>query len=584
MRRVLVLNADLWAIVALLGIAGVLVGLTWETWGDLGSDTGYDLSAATRIANGEIPYVDFTYYYGPLAPSLLGGLFWLFGSSTGPAIALGIALSLAIAAATFALARTQTGPIGAFLAAAITTCVAFSPTNFSFVVPHTYSAPLAILLILGLLLALARVAASQRAVWLVVAGVCIGFLTLVRPQFVLAAVAAAGCWLGVRALSGQTRWRELALLAGPAVALPAVVYGAFSAAVGPRDLVFQNLYPVDELGAGGNAVLRMHAPLTPSSFMELGGRLALYAVGVLLLVALGKAIDRRFGRLTLPTALVVGTSAATVALIVRPETLRYWLQFAYAWIPLGAPLVLAYVVWRHRARAANWSASEQVFVALAVALTLLAATEYAAFFVQSTVAQPAVYIVPFAAVFLVRLHLVELSRWPNAAALGAGWLAFLAASAFGLTVHDASAESATVRGPGGALSARPADSKAYQELVTWVERNVMPGRPIFVAPQLTWLYTFTERPSALRELSLLPGALRGEANQRSVIDRLRRDHVGVAVIDRQRYPEYGSSFFGGSFGRRVDRWLRNGFTRAVVVGPVGEKHRQIEIWVRRRGT
>lgn len=584
-RRALAVNADVWAIVALLGIAGVLVALTWETWGDLGSDTGYDLSAAARIANGELPYADFTYYYGPLAPSLLGGLFWLFGSSMGPAIALGIALSIAIGIATYVLARTQTGPIGSFLAAAITTCVAFAPTNFSFVLPHTYSAPLAILLILALLLALGRFALSQRASWLAFSGACIGLLALVRPQFVLAAVAAAACWLGARALSGQSRWRDVALLVGPAIALPAVVYGVFSGVVGTRELVFDNLYPTNELDSGGNAVLQLHAPLTPSSFLELGGRLVLYAAGVLLLVVLGRAMERFLGRVVVPVALAVGTGAATLALIVRPETLRYWLEFAYAWIPLGAPLVLVYVVWRHlRARTGIWSASDQAFLALAIALTVLAATEYAAFFVQSTVAQPAVYIVPFAAVFLARLHLVELSRWRNAAALGAGWMAFLATSAFGLTVNDAAAESASVRGPGGALSARPADARAYQELVTWVDRNVRPDRPIFVAPQLTWLYTLTERPSPLRQLSLLPGTLVGEADQRSVIDSLQRENVRVAVIDRQPYTEYGNTSFGGSFGRAVDTWLHGRFTRALIVGPVGGQQRQVEIWVRKGET
>ena len=581
--RVLAFHADAWAIAGLLGIAGVLVGVTWDTWGDLGRDTGYDLSAAARIANGDIPYSDFTYYYGPLAPGLLGGLFWMFGSSMGPAIAFGIVLSLGIGAATYALARTQTGPIGSFLAAAITTCVAFAPTNLSFVVPHSYSAPLAILLTLGFLLALARFALSQRAAWLATAGACIGLLTLTRPEFVLAAVAAASCWLAVRAVSRQARWRDVALLAGPAIALPAVVYGAFSTVLGPRELVFENLYPADELDAAGNTLLRLRAPLTPSSFVELGGRFALYAVGVVLLVAIARAIDRRLGRSVLPVALVVGTAAATWALLVRPETLRYWLQFAYGWIPLGAPVFVAYMVWRHRARITRWSPGDQIALALTVVLTVLAAKVYAAFFVQSERPQHAVYAVPFAAVFIARLHLVELLRWRNAAALGAGWMAFLATAAFGLTVHDAAAESTPVRGSGGTLSARPAEARAYQDLVTWVERNVRQGRPILVAPQLTWLYTFSDRPSPLHQLSLLPGALVDQADQRAVIDSLEREDVRVAVIDRRRYVEYGHTSFGGSFGGSVDRWLRTTFTRAVAIGPVGEQDRRIEIWVRRQG-
>jgi hypothetical protein len=583
-RGALALSADAWALVGLMGIALVLVGVTWETWGDLGRDTGYDLSAAGRIADGEVPYVDFTYYYGPLAPGLLGGRFWLFGTSMGTAIAYGIVLSLAIAAATYALARTQTGPIGSFLAAAITTCIAFAPTNLSFVVPHSYSAPLAILLALVFLLTLAQFARTQRAAWLVSAGASVGLVAVTRPEYVVAVVAAAACWIGARALSRDARWRDVALLATPAVALPVLVYGAFAIAVGPRDLVWENVYPADELEAAGNTLLRSRAPLTPASFLELGGRFMLYALGVVLLVLLARVVDRRLGRSVLPVALAVGTAFATLAVTIRPETLRYWLQFAYGWIPLGAPVFVGYLIWRHRTRLSRWSSEDQVALALAVLLTVLAAKVYGAFFVQSVRPQHAVYAIPFATIFIARFHLVELSRYRSAAALGAGWLAFLAVAAFGLTLKDASAESATVHGVGGALAARPAEARAYQGLVTWVERNVRPGRPILVAPQLTWLYTFAERPSPLHQLSLLPGSLVGTADQQAVIDSLRRENVRVAVVDRRRYTEYGHTSFGDSFGRRVDRWIRQRFARAEVIGPVGDQGRNIEIWVRREGS
>src|SRR4051794_13891960 len=62
---------------ALLCLA--LVVLTWRTWGSVPEDAGYDLSAAARSAHGSLPYADYTYSYGPIAPLLLGGLFAAFG-------------------------------------------------------------------------------------------------------------------------------------------------------------------------------------------------------------------------------------------------------------------------------------------------------------------------------------------------------------------------------------------------------------------------------------------------------------------------------------------------------------------------
>ena len=65
-------STDRVAIGALGLLFVALAVLTWGTWGDLGQDTGYDLVAGTRVAHGELPYVDFVYYYGPLAPFVLG--------------------------------------------------------------------------------------------------------------------------------------------------------------------------------------------------------------------------------------------------------------------------------------------------------------------------------------------------------------------------------------------------------------------------------------------------------------------------------------------------------------------------------
>ena len=70
--RALAVHPDLLAGGAAALFALVLLVATWGTWGNLNQDTGYDAVAGARLADGELPYVDYLYYYGPLGPAARG--------------------------------------------------------------------------------------------------------------------------------------------------------------------------------------------------------------------------------------------------------------------------------------------------------------------------------------------------------------------------------------------------------------------------------------------------------------------------------------------------------------------------------
>src|SRR4051794_34664092 len=125
--RALVLSADGIAVasLAILGIA--LVALTWGTWGDLGRDTGYDLVPGSRVAHGQLPYADFPYYYGPIAPFVLGLAAFLGGDGIGPALAVGLAVSAVVVGGTHGLSPAFGGPPGPLLAGALLPRVARPP-------------------------------------------------------------------------------------------------------------------------------------------------------------------------------------------------------------------------------------------------------------------------------------------------------------------------------------------------------------------------------------------------------------------------------------------------------------------------
>jgi hypothetical protein len=138
-----------------------------------------------------------------------------------------------------------------------------------------------------------------------------------------------------------------------------------------------------------------------------------------------------------------------------------------------------------------------------------------------------------------------------------------------------------MRGPGGALRAQPVQASLYQGALDWIARKTAPGEPILVAPQLTALYTLSERENPLPEISLLPGALPTAAAERTAIARLEEAGVRLAVIDRRAFPEYGHTTFGGSFDRVLDSWVQGRFVRAATLRALGSDPRTIEIWLRR---
>jgi hypothetical protein len=564
-------DVDFAALAGLALLAGIAIVATWGAWGDLDNDTGYDFVIGDRFAHGELPYIDSVYYYGPLAPALLGVAARIGGSGIAPFVALGLVVACAIVLATFVLARSAAGTLGGFLAAALVVPVAFGVNQFSYVLPHSSGATLGILTVLGVALALGRYAASEKRHWLAVAGFAAGLSTLTKPEFALAAFAGCALWLALRRHA-----REVALIAAPALAVPAVVYGAFLTSVSVHRLLFENLNPRDFLSAAGNTMLHARAPFTVSSFLSLGFKLALYGGGVLVLFALARSLRVRPRATTAMIAIAVVLAVA--ASLANPEALRHGLLYAWGWIPAGAAVALLLAL-RHRRSA---EASSQAELAALASLVVLAATMYAGFYATSSAPQMAIYALPLAAPFLARLHLVELAGSREARALGALWLAALAVAGTGLVLKDAHAESGTVRGPGGALRETPADAAAYQGALNWIERATKPGEPILVAPQMTWLYTISGRDNPLPEVSLLPGALAGAGRERRALVRLEGAGVRVAVIDRRTYPQYGHTSFGGSFDRGIDAWIREDFRRvATFAAGADPQAPHLEVWLRR---
>lgn len=571
------LRSDSVVLTVVLVWMGALAALTWGTWGDPSMDTGYDLLAASRVAHGELPYGDFVYYYGPLGPLLLGGIYAITGAGIAPAVVLGLVLAVAAVVLSFRLARVFVAPGPAGLAAALVATTAVSGANNSYVLPHSTSAPLALVLALACVLLLigGRRDGGLRG-GLLLAGACAGLVAVTRPETAVALFGGIAIWLVVRAFraTGPAR-RELlveaGVLAAPAILIPALVYGAFLPVVSWHDLVFDNLYPQDYLSAAGNVVLHAHAPWTPASFVKLAAHLVLYGAGVLLLLGAARAIGRG-GHVRRLVLVLLGAGAVLLlaVLVVRPDTVRYYLQWAWMWVPAGAWIAVVVLA---RRRDAGGPA-----LLLAGVVAVAATTTYAAFtpFPNALHPDSTAYLMPFAAVFLVWLHSGPLPGGrPAAVVLGLVWIAALVAANAGLVVHDARQETVTVTGANGSLTARPADGPALQGALDEIVRRTHPGDEILLAPQLTALYVLADRRDPLRQLSLLPGMLARPSDERAAISRLGR--VRLAVIDRTPQDTYDHGAFGTTFDSRLAAWLRREFRRVRTVSGTGPGARKLDI-------
>ena len=329
-----------------------LLALTWRTWGDLDSDTGYDIVAATRDRRRRVPYRDFIYYYGPLAPAL---------GAVDPARRR---VALSTAAVALGLAGHDCDPRRDLRPRALVRrhrsappwrprslpASPFIPNNYNFVLPHTAAATLGLFCVLVLLIALGRVGAraagrgprhrrrGDRALRTHKAGAC-------RRG------SCSSQWRGLsctakRAASGRSGscWR-------PRLVVPAVVYGIFAGSPAHTTYCSRISIRADVLQAGGDVLVRVRMPLTLGSIVEIGGRAVLYG-------------DRLRGDRARPRSqLARGGRMRTVATAAdrrrrtrrpspprssRPEALRHGLQFVYAWIPAGALIALVIVVRRRR--------------------------------------------------------------------------------------------------------------------------------------------------------------------------------------------------------------------------------------------
>ncbi len=601
--RVLSLTGDHAAVLALVGLSVVLTLVTWNRWGDLYLDTGYDLVAAAKVSHANAPYLDYDYWYGPLGVLLLGGVFELFGIGIGPAIGLGLVIAFVAIGATYAVARMLVGPAAAAAVGLLVAVPALSSTNVSYVQPHTVSAPLGVLLCLAAIAVVARMAqAPARGRWLVALGAIVGLSALTRHECFGALAFSVGTWLLVgvaRSTDRRAALRELAAVVGVSVAVAAAGYGTFLVVglfhngLSVGRLIGDNLFPAALLHESVSTIVSDMAPRTPASFAALAAVLVAYTAGGAAMIVLARSIDRGGRHRIVALALIALVGLATLlVLAVRPETVRFYLKPAFGWLPAGALIASALSIRAaRRARGGPWTAVAQVELLTGLMLLAVTYSAYAKYwpFPNARFPQETAYAMPIVALFFAIVHVRAIPRTGLAEprtlrALGTAWVALLAVVCAGLLVNDARNETVMVRGTHGTIAAAPADGVVYQKAVDVIERETKPAERILLAPQMTALYVMTGRQDPLAQLSLLPGALPDERAQREAIKVMDNEGLRFAITDRTPLTRYRRGPFGIGYDRVIGAWLRTNFSHFTTLrGPSAgtEDPRILDVWLRR---
>jgi hypothetical protein len=325
-----ILYGLLFAVAAALSALTILHGLNPH-------DEGLMLQAASRIADGQLPYRDFWWNYGPGQPLTLGALQEVFGPSLLTWRVLRVLLDAGVATMAFGLARRG----GASTPVAVVAWLAAALAMASPSLPNPV--PAATALGLGAVLLARRAPAS--------AGVLAGLAVAFRIDLGLAAA------LGATVAAAEGGGRAALQCAGASAAAAVVSLVPWVVVGGPARFWDQTVgFALDEQG-----LQRLPLPGAPDSGLGPGGLLDFYMPYVLLagVVLWFAAAVRK--RPSVPELGALGLIVAGVLyLLARADEFHR--------IPLAAvlPALLAAAAWRER------DGIRAVGVVLAIPLVLLA--------------------------------------------------------------------------------------------------------------------------------------------------------------------------------------------------------------------
>jgi hypothetical protein len=212
-----------WLVALILFVAAALVSAFTMLRGVDPFDEGLVLQAARRVGDGQVPYRDFLWSYGPAQPYLLAGIFKLSGTSLLPWRVMWVLANGGTALVAWALVRRHAGAGWALASCLAVACVMAQPRSAN---PFPFA-------LLGALVAVLVASGAgpprRRALW---AGLLVAATAAFRLDFAVYAFVSVAAMLAI-----ETRGvRTVALFGAAALGAGLLAYLPFVIVHGPADM------------------------------------------------------------------------------------------------------------------------------------------------------------------------------------------------------------------------------------------------------------------------------------------------------------------------------------------------------------
>ncbi|MFN2385263.1 MAG: hypothetical protein ABR576_03090 [Thermoanaerobaculia bacterium] len=541
---------------AFLAAGAILFVVSRGKWSDALTDSGREWIVPDALARGDLLYRDVVYWFGPLTPYFHAGVFRLLGSGFGALVAAGVLSAAACLAVLYLAMRRVTEQREALLWTALAIpALIFMPNaggailGMGFRIWHA-----ATFALLAVWLAGSTLRPMKRSV---LAGSLCALAGLCRTEWGLAALAAVWLVEFARGESARAALRGALLSGAGFLLLFAAGLGPFLWAAGARSVIHESHVLLTGLPPETRTFLLAysHLPQWQRGLAELLYSTAMWA-------ALWLLIELLVLRKTIPFARARRT-AATILGLLPVLALTSFLGVSGAVFFGAAPLLClgAAIVSRFAARDPR-SASLLAFGLLGFVLSYRRPLHIGDL---PYVAPPLLFAFVSAA-GLLNLRMErraadrdERRRLRTALAVA---LSLLVACVFLARVRqyrDRDRASVPIAGTRGLLSAPPAVAAEIEQLAGRIRRETGPEDGLVVFPEGELLNFLAGRRNPLRHKLYIPGYL-SSTNESGVLRELASASPAAVVLWQRSTEEYGRSFFGMDYGRRIRSWLDVNYT------------------------
>ena len=569
---------------ALLG--AVLAAWSWRRWPDVQVDFGRELYAAWRLTEGDALYADLAWFNGPLSAWWNALWFRIAGVSLGTLVWVNLALLGVTVSLACSLVRRWSGTVGAAASGVTFLCIfAFGRQaaigNYNFVTPYSHELTHGLLLCLGALACMQRLAITGRVNWARAAGVLVGLAFLTKVEIFVAAAGSVGLRLLLElATPGRERQRAR-ITAGflfGALLPPLIACALLTRALSPAAAVHAVMGGWSHLGQAELRALPFYRALAgidaPAENLRLAGLWAggyLAFVGAWLVIA--TRLDSKRGSTPSARAVAFTGGGALAAFALASVS---WTDLARPY-PLFLAVIGAWTLvswWRARADPSRSTllADRAAFLALAGLLLLKVLLHARLVHYGFVLGLPATLVL--VALVTDRLPALLDARGRAGALVQAATLGGLAVIVGG---HLRQAHAWYHGTPPGwsTLQRTTVGRDADRFHADWraveinaalddLERRLAPEDRLLVLPEGVMLNYLLRRASPTRFVNFMPPELI-LWDEEQVIAALEASPPQVVALVHKDTREYGLDF-GRDYGRRLMAWIGARYQQVALYG------------------